>query len=67
MPCTFTGSLAGDEALLAREALDRVTDLLCRTCRLIEKKGELDQLDPEVAAWWAKHKAEDAKKASESR
>jgi hypothetical protein len=62
MPCTFTGSLQGDHLLLTKEALDKMTDKLCRTCQKAEDGGWLDQLDDDVKKWWKKHKREDAKR-----
>jgi len=66
MPCYYTGSAAGDEALAAHEALEEVqkerlklTRLLCTLCKQLE--ADNIDLDPEVEKWWQKHKKQDAK------
>ena len=66
MPCTYTGSFEGDEALAAKEALEKnrstlteVTALLCSACKILEKKKAMT---PQLRAWYAEHEKVDRKR-----
>lgn len=75
MPCTYTGSLEGDRALAAEEALSKkvssltkVTQFLCYVLEKLEEskstsvKIVTDTLlkeNDELNTWWKKHKERD--------
>lgn len=63
MPCTMTGSLAGDNLLLADEANERATkatQAACAAFKLLESNNiPLKSLSPEVQRWWRLHKKAD--------
>lgn len=77
MPCTYTGSLEGDRALAAQEALDRRERMLCALCtHLTEVLGEAgtehvlkeaarkaDGLKKgDIKRWWDAHRKADAER-----
>ena len=56
MPCTYTGSLEGDRALLAEESsktakseLDRITSYLCAVCNYLEFTGSSSEAEEFLA------------------
>lgn len=62
MPCTVTGSLEGDRALAhseAQEEATKVTQLLCKLCKIVENSDGLI-LPRDVSKWWESHKKIDA-------
>ena len=61
MPCVTDGS-AED-----REEANRVTDMLCRVCALMETNWDVckEDMPPDVLAWWAEHKKKDKKRKKE--
>jgi len=60
MPCTYTGSIQGDDALGAEESLDYMTDLLCQLCHVVEDEG--GSMPKPVTTWYERHKKDDLKK-----
>lgn len=73
MPCTYTGSFEGDEALRAREALEKREKYLCAVVRHLEKsganvdlllrraaEGTEDLRGSEIQDWWDNHRRADA-------
>lgn len=63
MPCVTEDSYER-EARLSRQ-LNEVTDLLCQTLSKWQELRPSDvalHLPPQVAIWWSKHKAADAKR-----
>lgn len=73
MPCTYTGSIEGDRALAASEALTEVTDNLCRVLTLVDAHNHLVSNDEEaefrvielpkdIEKFWREHKKIDAKR-----
>lgn len=64
MPCYITGSSEGDQRLYAEEARKKaqhLTQMLCETCRRLEREGSLYILGSEIASWWIEHKKTDQK------
>lgn len=66
MPCTYTGSIEGDRALVAEESIralkesrDEMTALACRAFRALEKHNALSELSHEDNEWWLDHKLKD--------
>ena len=62
MPCYITGSREGDRELSMQELQATAGEthrLLCQLCRHYEVNQRL--LPPEIAIWWEKHKAVDAR------
>jgi hypothetical protein len=45
-----------------RDELDRVGAMLCSVCRIVEKRGWLQELPPDVLEWWEQHKIEDRRR-----
>lgn len=77
MPCTYTGSLEGDRALAAREALDRRERMLCALCTHLtfwlgeegatkvmkDAASEADGLKKgDIKRWWDAHRKADAER-----
>lgn len=77
MPCTYTGSIEGDRAHFAKEALDLRERMLCAICTQLEKefgvavtKEILEDVaeatdgltKTQISSWWKDHKKEDKKK-----
>jgi len=65
MACTYTGSIEGDRALFASETATKLTDMLCRTLRLIEEhndfvdesqEGMSIELPKDIQDFWKEHK-----------
>lgn len=46
-----------------RLELDRVTALLCDTCRYLEKEKLIEKLPMKLTAWWREHQEADSKRA----
>lgn len=53
-----TGELPADKL----KRLDKITELLCETCRKLEETGELGVLSIESLKWWVNHKQVDAER-----
>lgn len=55
-----------------KEDMDRIAQILCRSCKVLEERGLADAiiyngrnpLARRLADWWDKHKAEDARQAA---
>jgi len=75
MPCYYTGSAEGDNALIAKEALtkktntlSKVTAMLCKMCELYDDNDEANDNDEikhmpdDIDKWWRKHKERDRKR-----
>lgn len=71
MPCTQTGSLEGDRALAAQEAIDKRERMLCGMCSMIEKEVGVPTMEAfleaigeqtdglkkkDIVKWWRAHK-----------
>lgn len=71
MPCSdgcsngdYRSGYAAGEARL-RDTLEAMKEMLCSTCRVLERlEYDFDE-NPELSKWWDKHKKEDEKKARE--
>ena len=69
MPCSDAGwpSSYSQDASLRKEN-DTLEELLCSTCRVLEKDGFDFDTNPLLSRWWDKHKKEDqAKEAARIR
>lgn len=69
MPCTYTGTIEGDRAMFAEEAVTEVTSMLCRTLTLLEdhmkacqKVGVEHYLPKDIQIFWKEHKKLDSKR-----
>jgi hypothetical protein len=63
MPCYVTGSAEGDANLRAENARNlatELTDLLCETCKYMDKTGV--PLPNRTAKWWSKHQKIDSRR-----
>lgn len=61
MPCRYYSE--GEEQNIAAKNLNKLTDILCKTCDELEKAG---QPIPEAAKiWWDDHKKIDAKRLAD--
>lgn len=80
MPCTFTGSIEGDQALAASGLATALTQLLCQTCKILEEYGIVDmgviesEEDPNnlvhkinLGDWWENHKKLDAERKAKEK
>lgn len=56
MPCECAGMDSGPSY---KEEADKVTDLLCQVCRLIEDHNLETLWVDGLKTWWKRHKAED--------
>lgn len=76
MPCYYTGTVAGDDAMHAREVRDELTRMLCATWTAIDARdlgrmvadaeiGDKKEALVEAIKWWYCHKEDDAKKEGE--
>lgn len=64
MPCSDSVYRGDDERKLKLELLksrlDKVTDMLCITCKYLENKNI--EIPLEVVEWWSEHKEWDAQR-----
>ena len=77
MPCTYTGSLAGDRAYFAEERAEaaakkvaKLTRLLCEAMKKLESAqthpfAGMVPVSKELARWWKLHKKIDANREAE--
>jgi hypothetical protein len=68
MPCYYTGSEAGDNALDAQEArksLTEVTELLCMACKRLDNYNI--KLPHSLAKWWLNHQQIDSQRKKRER
>jgi hypothetical protein len=59
MPCVYDDY--GESDRKAKEELDKLTRMLCATCRQVED-CDLKIEDRETKAWWTQHKKADAER-----
>lgn len=64
MPCSSGFS---EEEIVAmatkdiKERLDRVTQYLCKTCKILEENNLISKAPQDIKDWWCNHKAWDEK------
>lgn len=68
MPCRCDDGPSFDETPRLKNQIDRLEEMLCSTCRVLEEqKFDFDK-NPQLSKWWDKHKKEDEKRlAKEAR
>jgi hypothetical protein len=64
MPCSDGGAsdyrsgyAAGEDSL--RQQLENMKEMLCSSCRVLEREGYDFDENPLLSKWWDKHKKED--------
>jgi hypothetical protein len=63
MPCRSDDYPAGPtQAELYKKEADKVTDLLCSFCEMVERAGDLTLMPSKVRDWWEAHKELDRKR-----
>lgn len=63
MPCSDGGYTTGEPAL-SMKRVDRLSNLLCEACKLLDKSPGTGAMSKALAKWWRQHQKRDAERVA---